>query len=143
MPQQHVVKAVLGGALLALCCLTAPLIGQAQSHSAPEVAITVVPRAGEGPIDTDTIAGEVRSEEVTRYKIVLFARTNQWYIQPYTAAPYTAISHDGTWKSTIHLGYEYAALLVEPAFYRPPATLTTLPNLGGGVLAIARVPAKR
>lgn len=143
MPQQQVAKAVLGGALLVLVCLTAPLFGQAQSPAAPDVAITVVPRSGAGPVDMDTIAGEVRGEEVTRYRIVIFSRTDQWYVQPYAAAPYTAISRDGTWKSAIFLGVEFAALLVDPAVYRPPATTMTLPKLGGGVLAIARVPANR
>src|SRR4029434_6623369 len=39
---------------------------------------------------------------------------------------------------TIHLGTEYAALLVD-AGYRPPVTTESLPQPGGGVVAVARV----
>jgi hypothetical protein len=59
-------------------------------------------------------------------------------VQPFRSRPFTDIERDSTWKSAIHLGQEYAALLVD-ADYRPPATAESLPELGGGVVAVARV----
>ena len=61
-----------------------------------------------------------------------------WWIQPLTVQPFTAIESDTTWKNAIHLGVEYAALLVE-AGYRPANTTDELPAAGGGVLAVATV----
>ena len=56
-------------------------------------------------------------------RIVLFAKSSSglWWVQPLTAEPFTTIAPDGTWKSDIHLGLEYAALLVRPG-YAPPDT---------------------
>src|SRR5208282_3842890 len=46
---------------------------------------------------------------------------------------------DSKWKNQIHLGMEYAALLVEPG-YRPPQTTETLPVIGAGVVAVKTIP---
>jgi hypothetical protein len=69
-------------------------------------------------------------------RIVLYARSGDWYVQPYANAPFTAIQGDGRWRSPTHLGTEYAALLVD-AEYRPPAKTPALPGIGGGVAAVA------
>jgi hypothetical protein len=72
-------------------------------------------------------------------RIVLFARSDQgWWVQPFRSKPFTEIGSDATWKSAIHLGQEYAAVLVD-ADYRPPATTESLPELGGGIVAVTRV----
>jgi signal transduction histidine kinase len=42
------------------------------------------------------------------------------------------------WRSSTHLGTEYAALLVGPE-YRPPAVTDVLPNQGDGVIALTVV----
>ena len=67
---------------------------------------------------------------------MLFAKAGVWWVQPLTAEPLTSIEADSTWKNKIHLGTEYAALLVE-ADYHPPDTAETLPQPGGGVVAVA------
>lgn len=72
-------------------------------------------------------------------QIVLFARSGAWYVQPFTDQPFTKIQEDSTWRSSTHLGTEYAALLVEPK-YRPPARTDALPDVGGAVTAVAIVP---
>jgi len=59
-------------------------------------------------------------------------------VQPLTVQPFTPIEPDSTWKSTIHLGIEYAALLVREG-YRPPATTEALPTAGGDVIAVGTV----
>ena len=58
-----------------------------------------------------TIAGRVTGAAPGQ-RIVLYARTEGWWVQPTASDPYTAIAPDGTWKSSTHLGAEYPALLV-------------------------------
>jgi len=74
-------------------------------------------------------------------RIVLFAKNNvgTWWVQPLAENPFTAIAADGTWTSTIHLGVEYAALLVG-ASYHPPSTTEQLPDVGGEIVARATAP---
>jgi PAS domain S-box-containing protein len=71
-------------------------------------------------------------------QVVLYARSGAWWVQPLANQPYTSIQSDSTWKSSIHPGTQYAALLVEPG-YRPPALSIVLPNTGEGVIAAASV----
>lgn len=71
-------------------------------------------------------------------RIVLYARSGAWFVQPFVDQPFTTIQSDSTWKSATHLGTEYAALLVD-AEYRPVATTNVLPGIGGGVVAAAMV----
>lgn len=107
----------------------------------PSIAVTRVPPKGGGPDRMEPIAGTVDGVNVEACRVVVFARTNTWYVQPSVASPYTTISNDGKWETDTHLGDEYAALLVKTS-YKPPATMDTLPEVGGDVLAIVRVPAK-
>ena len=72
------------------------------------------------------------------YRVVIYSHTDKWYVQPYVAAPKTTINSDGTWRVQIHLGAEYAALIVKPA-YDPPATSIGLPSPdGNNILAVNR-----
>lgn len=91
-----------------------------------------------GPNKFAPIAGRVSGARPGQ-RLVLFAKSNQWWVQPTAQQPYTDIAADTSWKNSIHLGLEYAALLVEPG-YTPPTTLDELPNVGGTVIARARVP---
>lgn len=81
------------------------------------------------------VAGRVRGAHADQ-RVVLFAKSGAWYVQPFRSRPFTAIESDFTWKSTIHLGTEYAALVVEPD-YRPPVMTESLPAPGSGVVAVA------
>jgi hypothetical protein len=119
---------------------SARLIQKEEASSKPGIAISHVPQRGAGPEGMRTIAGTVSGVGTRRVRVVLFARTNTWYVQPYAASPYTAIGTDGKWQTQTHLGDEYAALLVE-ATYKPPAMTDTLPEVDGPVLAIATVAA--
>ena len=108
----------------------------------PRIQLTLIPPKGGGPDRLDRIAGNASGVDVTRWRVVIFALGgNIWYVQPYTASPFTAIASDGKWENDTHLGSEYAALLVRPT-YKPPDTTVALPQVGGEVLAIARVRAK-
>ena len=106
---------------------------------APSIEFTTVPRADAGgPGVLASVAGRVKGARPNQ-RIVLFARSDEgWWVQPFRSRPFTDIERDSTWKNSIHLGQEYAAVLVD-ADYRPPATAQSLPELGGSILAVTRV----
>lgn len=104
----------------------------------PRITFTEIPPAGVGgPVRTTTIAGLVDGARPGD-RIVLFAKSHVWYVQPLRHTPFTDIDAQGRWRSTIHLGSQYAAMLVR-AGYRPPDTMAVLPTLSDQVLAIATV----
>jgi hypothetical protein len=103
---------------------------------APEVSFDQVPEAAAGGArDTAAIAGRV-SGAAPGQRIVLYTRTEGWWVQPLASNPYTEIKPDATWANTTHLGAEYAALVVDPG-YEPPPRADTLPPVGGGVVSVA------
>ena len=123
-------RSFLASALLLAGC------GSRSPSPRPSIEWTVVPAADPGgPETVATIEGRVVGARPGQ-RIVLFARSGPWWVQPLAARPYTEIQADGRFKSTTHLGTEYAALLVEPG-YAPPPTADGLPVLGGAVLAVA------
>jgi hypothetical protein len=108
----------------------------AQPPAAPAIEFTTIPEALEGgPQAMTQIAGRVSGAKPGQ-RIVLFARSGVWWLQPDTAKPFTTIQPDSTWRSPTHFGFEYAALLVGSA-YVPPSTLDSLPVPGGDVIAVA------
>jgi signal transduction histidine kinase len=117
--------------------LLALLAGCSSSHDdgKPSITFTTVPPADKGGSQTfDRISGVVRNAR-SEQRIVLFARSGNWYVQPYADQPFTLILPDSTWVNSTHLGTEYAALLVEPD-YAPPPYVTDLPREGHGVVAV-------
>ncbi len=86
------------------------------------------------------IAGRVTGAKAG-LRVVLFARSGTWWVQPFSNEPFTALDRDFTWKASTHMGTEYAALLVKPGF-TPPKTTDVLPPKGGAVLAVATVEGK-
>lgn len=114
----------------------------ANSTMAPSIKITLVPRRGTGGgDDMGTIGGTASGVDFNKCKIIIFAHTDQWYVQPYVNSPYTSIAENGKWENDTFLGYEYAALLVKSG-YKPPAKTRVLPQVGGDVLDTARAQAK-
>ena len=106
------------------------------SLTKPTIAITEVPTKGAGETEVQTIAGTVGGVKISECKVVLFAYTDTWYVQPYIASTDTSISEDNTWRNNTHLGSKYAALLVKNS-YKPPKTTGKPPDIRGDVLAIA------
>jgi hypothetical protein len=105
---------------------------------APSIQFNRVPRSDDGGTESRSIIeGRVEGSHPGD-QIVLFAKsgTGLWWVQPFADEPYTAIRSNLQWSSSTHLGTEYAALLVDPA-YRPPETTETLPRKGGSVIAVA------
>ncbi len=104
--------------------------------SGPTVEFTRVPPAGEGGSErVEDIEGTVHSASPGE-RIVVYARAGSiWWIQPLATQRFTPIARDGTWKTSTHLGNEYAAIVVSPG-YQPSATLKSLPSARDGVSAV-------
>src|SRR5271165_7026538 len=80
----------------------------------PLVEFTTVPPAAQGGRErVDTIAGRVSGARPGQ-QIVVYARSGPWWVQPWPDKAFIAIKPDSTWSTPTHLGFEYAALLVEP-----------------------------
>src|SRR5215475_10978787 len=112
--------------------------GCASTPAEPTLSInfTSIPAANPGgPLTTGSIAGRVNGPH-DGLKLVLYAKSRRWYVQPYADQPFTAIKPDSSWGSPTHLGTDYAALLVQPE-YVPPPVMDVIPNAGGPVLAVA------
>jgi len=107
----------------------------------PEIQITEVPPQGAGPNRVERIAGTVSGVNTKECKVIVFAQTDTWYVQPYIEASDTEIKNSKTWQTDTHLGSQYAALLVNNS-YKPPRTTGRLPDVGGLILAIVVVDAK-
>jgi hypothetical protein len=135
MPRR--LRKVLALATSSFVCLFA--ISCRSPEVAPSNEFTTIPKADAGgPGVLAPVAGRVTGARPNQ-RIVLFTRSDQgWWVQPFRSRPFTDIGPDSMWKSSIHLGQEYAALLVD-ADYRPPATAQTLPERGGGIVAVTRV----
>ncbi|MBI4092733.1 MAG: hypothetical protein HY420_02290 [Candidatus Kerfeldbacteria bacterium] len=85
------------------------------------------------------ITGIVNNVETDSIKVVLYAQTNVYWVQPWAAAPNTYPACDGTWSNGTHGGHHYCAILCKRSWV-PPATLGYLPPVGGEILAITCVP---
>ena len=110
-----------------------------QPTSLPAIEFTQVPSADRGGQETlSTISGRVIGGSGEQ-RIVIYARSGSWFVQPFTDQPFTRIAPNGLWSNTTHLGTEYAAVLVEGEFH-PPERTNTLPGVGNGVVAVSVVP---
>ena len=128
------------GLTLCLVIASGVLCGcrQRREIRGPAIEFTSIPEAREGGPETMTkIAGRAE-QALPDDRIVLFAKSGQWWIQPLTDHPFTPIESDATWHNSTHFGFEYAALLVRPG-YRPPPVMTSLPKTGDLIRAVADV----
>jgi hypothetical protein len=130
----HYIRSIAPMRILAislLCLLTG-------CGAAPSIEFTQIPEAGAGgAVRMEKIAGRAIGARAGQ-RIVLFARSGTWWVQPVSSKPFTTIGRDSIWQSNTHLGTEYAALLVDTT-YAPPRTTDALPSKGSGVIAVARV----
>ena len=120
---------------LLLCCLL--LIGchSQGSKNQPTIEISKIPPAAEGGRErVDIIAGRVIGARPGE-QIVVYAQSGPWWVQPWPDKPFIPVQTDSTWNTPTHLGYEYAALLVEPG-YHPPPTMDEAPKQGGAVALV-------
>lgn len=108
--------------------------------SEPSVSITYAPNIPPGPGKLRTIRGTASGVDRKECRVVIYAYGGAtWYVQPWIDEPRTRIKKKGTWSNRTHGGVLYAALLVRKS-YKPPATMRSLPPVGGEVLAVATSP---
>jgi hypothetical protein len=109
------------------------------SKNAPSIVFTRVPQAdAAGSSSNDIIEGRVTGGSPGQ-KIVLYAKTGKWWVQPLIDQPITNVRPNFKWTNATHLGTHYAALLVKDG-YRPQRVLDSLPKPDGNILAVAVVP---
>ena len=117
------------------------LLGGCHSQNAPAgptIQFTKIPPAAQGGRErVDTITGRVTGAR-TGQQIVIYARSGPWWVQPWPDKPFIPIQADSTWGTSTHLGFEYAAMLVDPG-YHPPPTMDTAPTVGGSVVTVSTV----
>jgi hypothetical protein len=112
-----------------------------ETAASPSIEITQIPVYDPlgGPGSETVIGGVVKGSNSGHYRVVIYSKTDDWWVQPTEAQPLTLIDADGTWIEHIHTGSEYAALLVR-ASYEPPSRPPILPRKDGtNILAITRV----
>ncbi len=110
-----------------------------QSSNAPSITFTRIPQADPaGSASNDIIEGRVTGGSPGQ-KIVLYAKTGKWWVQPLVDQPLTDLRPNFRWTNATHLGTHYAALLVKDG-HRPQHVLDSLPETGGNILAVAVVP---
>lgn len=119
-----------------LICLLLSGCRSVRAAGEASIEITRIPVASQGtPDKLLQIEGHARGAR-NGERVVLYALSGVWWVQPLEDQPFTSIQPDSTWKNSTHPGSAYAALLVD-ARYRPPATVNALPEKGGLVLAKA------
>jgi hypothetical protein len=127
---------------VALTLVALPLLTTAcrPVPKAPVISFTLVPVADPGgPESLEPIRGAVQNGRSQDHVLLYSYSADSWWVQPFAAHPYTDLRGDLSWQNSIHLGRQYAALLVDRS-YKPAAKLEILPAAGNGVLAIATTP---
>src|SRR5215470_11285402 len=104
----------------------------------PSIEFSKIPPAAQGGRErVDFIAGRVTGAH-TGQQVVIYARSGTWWVQPWPDRPFIPIHADSTWSTETHLGFEYAALLVEPD-YHPLPFVDLAPTQGGSVALVTIV----
>lgn len=105
----------------------------------PTVRITDAPCGKRASDDMGMIGGQVEGlSNPQQYKIVIYARTNMWFIQPTETQPLTDVMGNGAWTNFTNPGTFFVALLVEPP-YTPRSQTEALPPIGGAVIAKSKI----
>ena len=118
------------------------LLNGCRSPGPAAIQFTQVPDLGPGGAEKTVRIGGRATGNKPGQRIVLFARSGTWWVQPFASKPFTEIQPDHSWSNVTHVGTEYAALLVERD-YAPPRVADTLPAQGGPVIAVATVSGTR
>jgi len=141
---KKVIASTTLAALVAACACslltgTFSAYGQdSDSPTKPSIKLTDIPKITPGPDQTAEIKGKVAGvTPLKNYRVVIYSKSDHWYVQPTKDNPYTEIGDDGEFSTDIHGGTEYAALLVKPS-YKPEGQIDHLPKAGGEVFAVVR-----
>ena len=87
------------------------------------------------------VQGTANNVDASVVRVVLWAKTDIWYVQPFVNRPFTDICDDGSWDNSTHPWNRMVALLVSPS-YQPDSTRGTHPSMDEGVLAWDEYPAQ-
>ena len=118
-----------------VCAVALMACRSEKPEETPAITFTKIPPAAEGGRERlDTISGRVTGARPGQ-RIVVYAKSGPWWVQPWPEHPFTSIESDSIWSTQTHLGYEYAALLVN-ADYHPAPTIDVAPILGSSVKAL-------
>ena len=124
--------------LLLVFCIALNSCQSHKANSAPSIEFAHIPPAAQGGRESvDTISGRVRNARPNQ-RIVVYAHAGPWWVQPWPDHPFIPINPDSTWSTETHLGFEYAALLVEPDYY-PLPMIDVAPIQGGSVALVTIV----
>jgi hypothetical protein len=123
--------------LFAMCVALAGCHPGTKRDVEAKISFTQVPQWNTGDRnEQDVIEGTTRGARQGQ-RIVLYSKCGGlWWLQPLLSFPFTAILPDKEWRNEMHLGTDYAALLVDPS-YHPAAVLRRLPERGGAVAEVA------
>src|ERR1700684_745258 len=140
MQPRRLVSAFMERSLLLIFCIALNGCQWHNANSAPSIEFTHIPPAAQGgPERVDTISGRVRNVRPNQ-KIVIYAHAGQWWVQPSPDHPFIPIKADSTWSTETHLGFEYAALLVDPDYHPAPTmAMGAAPAQVGPVALVAIV----
>jgi hypothetical protein len=138
MQLRFLVLGFLQRSLLLIFCIALNSCQWHKADSGPSIEFAHIPPAAQGGRErVDTISGRVRNARPGQ-KIVIYAHAGPWWVQPWPDHPFTPIKADSTWSTETHLGFDYAALLVDPDYY-PQPEMDIAPTHGGSVALVAIV----
>jgi hypothetical protein len=101
------------------------------------ISFTQVPQLSTGDQDKEDVIEGTVHEARRGQRMVLYSKCGSlWWLQPLLTSRFTAILPDHAWRNEVHLGTEYAALLVDSS-YHPSPVLRRLPQRGGPVAEVA------
>jgi hypothetical protein len=123
------------GTVIFLCVVILVACRSEKSQETPSITFIKIPPAAQGGRErVDSISGRVSGARPGQ-RIVVYAKSGPWWVQPWPEQPFVEIKPDSTWDTQTHLGYEYAALLVN-VDYHPSPTIDVAPTIGGSVVAL-------
>lgn len=88
------------------------------------------------------IYGVANNIDASKIRVVLWALTNKWYVQPWIYSPWTEICDDGSWNNSTHGWKSMVAVLVDST-YIPGSVRYTHPGFEQGVFAFSQYPSVR
>ena len=150
MSRPHIVARTATFPVLFVCVLLIACHSSSRD-STPTITFSRIPAAyQESPYKTDLFERDYKTDTMEGrvtgarpgQRIVLYAKTDgRWGVCRQPGTPFTNIETDGRWKASVHMGIQYAALLVDPT-YDPPEQTESSPIAGNGVVALAVVNGK-
>jgi hypothetical protein len=103
----------------------------------PKISFTQVPQWSLGDENSQDVMEGTVSGVRPGQRLVIYTKSGSfWWVQPLATFPFTTVLPDHVWRNEVHLGTDYAVLLVDSSYY-PAPVLAELPTRGQAVVAIA------